>query len=189
MTIDASLQYPDIMVDLETTGKDVGCNAIIQISAVKFNLQTGEIDHNFFDRCLLMPERRYWDEDTRNWWAKRPEVLQAIWGRMEDPAKVMLDFSQWSGHSHRMWGKPTHFDFSFLQNYFMQYELRMPFHYRYAENMNSWIRGRYWPKDPPEFEYNLPFDGDKHNGLHDCLHQIKVLFAVKEDTKNVILTA
>lgn len=184
-TQDQSFNY--CMVDIETTGKDVGNNAILQIAAVKFSLENGTVSHDFFDRCLLMAPKRYWDEDTRTWWSKRRDVLESIWARMEDPYVVMKAFVDWAGPGLKFVGKPTHFDFSFIQNYCMQFGLEMPFHYRYAEDMNSWIRGRYWPNDPPPFEYDLPFDGDAHNGLHDCLHQIKVLFAVKEDTKNVVL--
>jgi len=187
MSIDNSLEFPDLMVDIETTGKHYSKNAIIQLSAVKFNLETGAISHNFFDRCLLMNGGRYWDEDTRQWWSKRPQVIQNIWGRGEDPKTVVQDFFQWAGPGMRFWGKPTHFDFSFLMQYAIEMDLHLPFHYRYAENLNSWIRGRYWPHDPPKFEYDLPFEGDAHNAIHDCLHQIKVLFAVKEHTKNVVI--
>jgi hypothetical protein len=63
----------------------------------------------------------------------------------------------------------------------------MPFHYRYAENMNSWIRARYWPGEAPDYERELEFVGQLHNGLHDALHQVKVLFAHRDNTKNQVL--
>lgn len=182
-------EFPDVMVDIETTGTDVGVNAIIQIAAVRFNLEAGTVHHGFFDRCLQMAPRRCWDEGTRDWWMKKPDVIQSIWARGEDPGLVLKDFSEWCGSGLRMWAKPTHFDFAFLENYYTQFDSRIPFHFRTAENMNSWIRGRYWPRPAPDFERDLPFEGTAHNGLHDCLHQVKVLFAVKEDTKTQVLIA
>lgn len=54
------MKYPDVMVDLETTGTSPDETAIIQISAVRFNLLTAEVDPNVFDMCLTMPPGRYW---------------------------------------------------------------------------------------------------------------------------------
>ena len=79
------MTFPDIMVDLETTGTSPDETAIIQIAAVRFNLQTGEVDPNVFDMCLSIPPRRYWDEGTRAWWSKMPDVLMDIWQRQRPP--------------------------------------------------------------------------------------------------------
>lgn len=184
------LQFPDVMLDLESTGVDQANNAIIQIAAVKFNLRTGEISHDFFDRCLLPAPKRYWEEDCRNWWSKRPAVIQQIYGRMEDPKGVLEALCEWAGPGCTMWGKPTHFDHSFLDSYFKQFGMQIPFFYRAANDMNSFIRGRYFPHVPPTWEKDLPFEGEAHNALHDVLHQIKVLFKVIEDTStpsNVVI--
>lgn len=178
----SDLQFPDCMVDIETTGTDQGYNAIIQISAVKFNLAERTVSLDFFDRCLLPAPNRYWQESCRTWWGQRPEVLQSIMARMEEPEVVMKAFRDWAGQGLRMFGKPTHFDHSFLDSYFKQFGMQTPFHYRESTDMNSFIRGRYWPVTPPWWERDLPFEGDKHNGLHDALHQIKVLFKVVDDT-------
>ena len=87
-----SEHYPDCMVDLETTGTSFDRTAIIQIAAVRFNFDTGEIDHDMFDRCLWIPQNRHWDEDTRAWWGKQKrEVLQDILFRGEDPRIVLED--------------------------------------------------------------------------------------------------
>lgn len=186
--VDNTLEFPDVMVDIETTGTDVGLNAILQIAGVKFNLEKGTVSHDFFDRCLVMAPRRAFDEGCRNnFWSKHTAVLQSIWGRGEDPLTVLQAFRDWAGPNTRFWGKPTHFDFSFIQNYYTQYDMQMPFHYRDATDMNSFIRGRYWPQTPPDFERELEFSGDLHNALHDALHQVKVLFAVKEATQNQLV--
>lgn len=189
--VDESLPFPDIMVDIETTGLNHNNNAILQIAAVKFNLREGTVSHVFFDRCLMIPPQRYWDEDCRNnFWlkdAKMREVLGTILGRGEDPETVLRAFAEWAGPNARFFGKPTHFDFAFLQNYYESFGLRIPFHYRDANDMNTWIRARYWPQDPPDLEREIEFQGDLHNGLHDALHQVKVLFGHKDNTKNQLL--
>ncbi len=188
MSIDVTLEFPDVMTDIETTGTKQAHNAIIQIAAVRFNLEKRTICHDFFDRCLLIPAHRSWDEDCRNnFWPKHPEVLQSIWARMEDPKTVLEAFYKWSGHGSRFWGKPTHFDYAFLQAYFTQYDMVMPYHYRMANDMNTFIRARYWPAEPPAFEREIEFQGSAHNALNDCLHQITVLFAAAEATKNQLL--
>lgn len=192
MSVDNTLEFTDVMVDIETTGLNHNNNAILQIAAVKFNLEKDTVSPVFFDRCLMMPPQRYWDEGTRNWWLKSPEMretLQGILGRGEDPLTVLEAFAQWAGPNTRFWGKPTHFDFSFLQNYFESFDRAMPFFFRDANDMNSFIRARYWPNEAPNLERELEFVGSAHNALHDALHQVKVLFAHRDNTKNQILTA
>lgn len=179
-------EFPDVMVDIETTGTDQQFNYMIQIAMVRFNLAKRTIYMGeFFDRCLLPAPNRYWQESRRtNFWAKRQEVFKSIQARMEDPATVLKAAAEFAGEGSRFWGKPTHFDHSFLDSYFKQYDMQIPFHYREATDMNSFIRGRYFPEFPPNWEKDLPFQGEAHNGLHDCFHQIKVLFKVMEDTEN-----
>lgn len=182
--------YPDVMVDFETTGVHYEHCAILQISAVKFNLADTTIHPVFFDRCLNIPVGRYWEEDCRNWWMKRKDVIANILQRGEEPKNVLTDFVNWAvnDHDHRrgaltFWSKPTHFDFSFMQSYLRQFDVVNPFHYRMANDVNSWIRARYFPEPPREWEKELPFEGQVHNAIDDVLHQIKVLMHAYHDTK------
>lgn len=177
------MQYTDIMLDLETTGTDQQFNAIIQIAAVKFNPITGDVSHDFFDRCLMIAPNRYWQESCRDWWMQRPHVLQGIMNRMEDPKEVLIALRDWAGPNMRMWGKPSHFDHSFLDNYYKQFDMQIPFGFRTANDMNTFIRARYWPETPPNVEKELEFEGAEHNALDDVLHQLKVIYKVMEDTK------
>lgn len=179
--------YPDVMVDLETTGTAPDETAIIQIAAVRFNLAEGTVDPNIFDQALLIPPTRYWDEDTRRWWSNKREIFQGIYSRARPPALVMQAFAKWvreGGESDPVfWSKPISFDWAFLQSYFREFEVSNPFHFRMAENLNTFVRARHFPERPPAYEKNLPFDGDEHNAIDDCFHQIKVLFAAYEATK------
>ena len=173
--------FLDVMVDCETTGTDPGGNAMIQLSAVKFDLKTKSVQPypEMFDRCLRMPKDRYWDEGTRQWWGKRPKVFNDIQLRAEDPRDVMKAFVDWVGFQNpgpvRFWAKPTTFDWSFVAAYLRKFDLENPFHYRYAIDMNSFIRGL--ANDATlESHYVPSLGGDTHNALFDVLNQINQVF-------------
>lgn len=169
-------QYTDCMGDIETTGTDPNNAAIIQICLVRFNLETQEVCPNVFNRCLAIKPRRFWDEDTRSWWSKMPDLYRGIAARMEPPEQVIKDMITWVGRDElRFWGKPTTFDFNFIDSYCKDYGLAMPFHWRTARDMNSFIAGLRHNAEHPES--NIPFEGTSHDAFYDTFHQIKILFA------------
>lgn len=97
--------------------------------------------------------------------------------RQENSVAVINAFAEWCYPEGQMrfWSKPTTFDFMFLASYFEDNNLQNPFHYREATDLNSFLRGLYYPSNINEIE--VPFSGDAHNALADTLHQLKVLFA------------
>ena len=182
------MKYTDCMVDLETTGTLPDRAGIIQIAAIKFNLETREVDTEFFDRCLWLPKWRSWDEGTRTWWGQqRPDILRGIMVRQEDPHVVMREFVEWVGERNqlRFWSKPTHFDFMFLSSYCNDLGVTNPFDFREATDLRSYMRGLYAPE--PLQELSVPFIGDAHNALYDTLHQIQVLFAHCDDARPKVI--
>jgi DNA polymerase III alpha subunit (gram-positive type) len=173
------MQYPDVMVDLETTGLAPDETAILQIGAVRFNLQTQEVDAtDMFNQSLMIPPKRFWDESTRSWWMQRKSTLQEVMANMRDTKTVLEEFARWSdcgnGASLHFWAKPLSFDYPFVQSYFRQFEIPMPFDFRKGENLNSFLRGLYFPN--PIATLEIPFQGTAHNALMDSLHQIQMLF-------------
>lgn len=177
------MAFNQIMVDLESTGTDASHSAIIQLSAVKFDLENMTIDGDMFDQCLLIPGNRFWMEDTRDWWGQQePHILQNIWGRMRDPGTVMKEFSTWAGVGAVLWAKPVSFEQPFLQSYFRDFGVNNPFHYSESQDLRSWCRAR----GMPNLDRELPFSGTAHNALDDVIHQIAVLFTLLEKT-NVVL--
>lgn len=170
--------YTDVMVDIETTGTQPNRSGMIQLAAVKFNLNERSVSSNFFNRSLIVPPWRSWDEDTRDWWSKQPDTLYKIIAKSEDPKIVMTDFSQWAmqpGGQLRFWAKPTTFDFMFVASYLKDYDLPNPFSYRDANDMNSYLRGLYAPQDIDRTD-EPEMKGTAHDALFDTMHQIKVLF-------------
>jgi hypothetical protein len=173
----------DVMLDIETTGTDAGNNAIIQIGAVKFNFDTEAIG-GVFDRCLAIAPRRYWDEGTRTWWRGQNQgVFNDIIARMEEPEPVLRDLIAWANEGAaplglRMWAKPISFDFGFVQSYMNQYGLPMPFHYRHARDLNTFIAAQAGGADHYEMEH-IEYPTGAHNAVVDCVDQLKRLFAAK----------
>ena len=183
------MNYPDIMVDIESTGTQPEHTNIIQIAAYRFNLETGDVDPKAFDQCLIPLPTRFWDEDTRMWWSKMPDVLDGIWSRMKPARQVMEALTMWAvkdneaASSLRFWGKPTHFDHSFISSYYREVGLPNPFHFRNAIDQNSWIRARYFPEEAPRIEKELDFIGHEHNARDDALHQVRVVLEAYDRTK------
>lgn len=176
--------YPDVMVDIETTGTRPETTHIIQIAAVRFNLAEATVDPNVFNRSLAYGPNRFWDESTRDWWGRMPDVLDRIMARMEPPRQVLEAFRDWVGRDQpTFWAKPTTFDYTFLQSYFHEFEVANPFNFRNVMDMNSFIRARHFPEAPPRYEKLIEFEGDEHDAIFDVFHQIKTLFAAYEATK------
>jgi DNA polymerase III alpha subunit (gram-positive type) len=176
------MAFPDVMVDIETTGTSPDEAAIIQIAAVRFNLAEKTIDSaDMFNRCLAIAPKRYWSEDTREWWMKQKRsVLLDILAQGESPATVMWDFAAWAraGEAVHFWAKPISFDYTFCASYFNQFEVSNPFHFRNAIDMNSFVRGLGRSNVKPDVE--VDFAGDAHNAIFDVLNQIAVLFKAVE---------
>ena len=175
--------FTDVMCDIETSGTDPGNSAILQIAAVKFNYDTGEIGE-IFDRCLSIAPNRFWNEDTRIWWGKQnKEVLDNIVLRMEQPEPVLRDFIAFASKDapnggYRFWSKPTHFDFSFIASYCNQFGLPHPFHFRIARDLNTFMAAMAGSADHVAMDH-IPVPVGAHNALVDCVYQLKMLFAAK----------
>lgn len=173
----------DMMVDVETTGTNPAHGAMIQLAAIKFNYDTGEIGGTF-NRCLTMPPGRFWDDSTRQWWGQqKPEILQGILARAEDPRAVMEEFMRFATDGaprggFRFWSKPLSFDWGFVASYCAMYGFPMPFAFWQARDMRSFIAGLRGCPHNVDMDH-VTLVGDAHNALYDCALQLKQLFAAK----------
>ncbi len=173
-------QYPDVMLDIETGGLDPSRNPILSISAVKFNARTFAVSPHFFSANLMPVPNRYWDEGTREWWMKRKSVLQDMLSNARPAKDVLVDLMNWAGSLQlSMWAMPTHFDHSFVQRLYADFGMQIPFHYRSARDLNSFIDGLFYPEKAPTADIWASLSertGDAHNALDDTLHQLRYLF-------------
>ena len=171
----------DIMVDIETMGTSVR-SGIIQIAAIKFNFETGEIGETF-DRCPAPLPFRQWDDSTREFWQVRNRnVYLQIISRQEPGPQVYHDFFHWVGKDgvdYRFWAKPLSFDWPILADNMEQVGLPMPFHYRIARDQNSYMAALKGSPEHPAFDDGKVFTGDEHNALHDAAFQIDMLMDAK----------
>lgn len=178
------VQFPDVMIDLETTGTQPDRHAILQIAAVRFNLKEQTISHDFFEGCMYIPNHRSWSESTRKWWStQNQEILKDILNRAQDPKTVMTSFCEWASPAGQMrfWSKPSHFDYMFLSSYLSDLDLPQMFGHSGATDVRSFIRGLH--RDPDAKWDEPKVEGGAHNALNDCLHQIGFLFDEVNKTK------
>ena len=174
----------DVMVDIETTGTNPGHNAMIQVAAVQFNYETGDIGP-VFNRCLAMAPYRYWDDSTRTWWGRQnKDVFNSLIDRMEAPEQVIRDLVTYGTTDVpqgglRFWAKPVHFDYTFIASYCEQFGLPVPFNFRITRDLNTYMAAMAGGVNHQDMEHIQP-PTNAHDALADCVHQLKLLFAAKE---------
>jgi len=180
----------DIMVDLETTGTRPSFSSIIQLAAIKFNLEEQTIGETF-DRSPGMLPNRFWDEGTREFWQGMPAVYHGIVARQEEPEQVFVDFSKWVTKDapqggYRFWSKPLSFDWNMLASHYDQLGRPIPFHYRQGRDLNTFIaacRNR----GAEHVDMSFIQATVAHNALADCAQQLKILFSAKNGVFHEIL--
>lgn len=175
----------DFMVDIETTGTDPSHAAMIQLAAVRFSRETGEVDPDMFVVSLGIPPNRFWQEDTRRWWSKMPQVLSEIQKAAIPPAEAMKSLTAWVSSKQlsgapRFWAKPISFDWPFVESYFQTFGVLSPFHFRSCVDVRTYLQtklGMWDMEDLNHWEKRTPFQGIVHDARFDALHQIRLVLA------------
>ncbi len=184
--------FQHIMVDLETTGVSPDRNHLIQIAAVRFNLQTQEYDPNLFEVCLSPTANfRCWDEPTRQWWhdPEHQPLLDKIIENGVHPAIALDAFNIWLGENPPplvFWGNRNGFDYMFLQSYFKDFGKQFKFDFWNSKDLLSYTEGLFEGAGKPLFrKKDLPFEGNKHDAKDDTLFQLKYLLTCREMVKTL----
>lgn len=182
--------FQHIMCDIETTGLKPDRNHIIQVCAVRFNLQTQEYDPNLFEVCLTpqtAPFRSFCPL-TMEWWqdSERRPILDKIAEAGVDSRTAITAFFNWLNTGARLvfWGNRNGFDYMFLQSYFADFNVSFPFNYWDSKDLLSYTEGLCEGAGVPFIKKNsLEFVGTKHNAKDDTLHQLKYLLHVERVIK------
>ena len=177
--------YTDLMIDIETTGRNPGC-AIIQIAAVPFNINTGEISTNVFKMSINLEKQRLkgfnLDKNTINWWKGTNKNLFLKLSNSENHyVQVASEFQKWFRKLYkckdiRVWGNSNRFDLGILEGWYQKSIGTKEF----QPFWNTWLERdvKTLASLNPQIKANTKFEGTKHNAIDDCKHQIKYCRAI-----------
>lgn len=176
------MKYTDLMLDIETAGREPGC-AIIQIAAVPFNINTGEISENTFEMSINLDHQikngYKFDKGTLAWWHRTNETLFQKLSKSENKyVEVGIEFQKYfnslKNHNKiRVWGNSNRFDIGILNGWY-----RRSIGYTFNAFWNTWLERdvRTTSCMLPDIKKNMEFIGEQHNAIHDCIHQIKYCY-------------
>lgn len=173
--------YTDLMVDIETVGRVPGC-AIIQIAAVPFNINTGEVSNNVFkmsinlDHQLKSGKGFTYCSNTYKWWMKEnPKLFKKLSKSQYKYNQVGDAFQKWfrslkNYNEIRVWGNSNRFDLGIIDGWY-----RKSIGPNFQPFWNTWLENdcRTLSNLKPSIKKNLRFIGTKHNAIDDCKHQIR----------------
>ncbi len=168
----------DIMMDLETMG-NTSTAAIIQIGAVRFDPDSGEIGAEFrhnIDLQSCLDHGLTVDASTIYWWMARSDAARNSVGHIGDNSRqqiadVLLEFRKFITTSgtepRRVWSHAT-FDFVILQNAYQMTRIGMPFGYNIARDIRTLL-------DLAEYDpfSRIPREGVHHDALDDARYQAR----------------
>lgn len=186
----------DIMVDLETLGTDID-STIIQISAVCFNIENGEV-RSVFNECVDISKNASYElkitGDTIKWWlTNNHNTLEKILNEGEDSStNVLRNFSNWlsaMGNPYsevHLWGNGILFDNAMIKHHMETNVIKYPIHYRNDRDLRTVVdmtmdkTGMSMDNLKAHCKMKATDGGyvDKvgaHYALDDCMNQINLL--------------
>ncbi|MFZ5272107.1 3'-5' exonuclease [Enterobacter asburiae] len=174
-----------IMIDLETMGSTPTA-AIVSIGAVAFDLESGELGKQFYKRVDLKSSVENGgtiDASTVQWWLRRDAAA-----RSEIVADDAVNIRQALGElgcfilrnsphpDAYLWARGTDFDFPILTSAMARIDLSPVWKYRNTRDVRTIEHAAISAGMDPRNA--IPFEGDKHNALHDAIHQAKTVIHI-----------
>lgn len=165
------------MVDLETLGTAAD-SVILSIGAVKFNLDTGEIDNEGFYRSVSIESnldyKRRISEATMIWWFKQPAAAQEVF---HEPKKslntALVEFSDWIGsETFLVWSNGADFDLPMLAYAYTQTQVETPWKFFNSRCFRT------YKNLPGAKDIRVQPTGIKHNALSDAYQQAQNVIAI-----------
>ena len=159
-----------LMLDIETMGNG-SYAAVTSIAAVEFDLETGKTGREFHKRISLQSSLDMGLKVTAStllWWLDQTKEAQKELHGVDDLFDTLVEFNIWVGDKeYQVWGNGASFDCSILRDAFEICELEAPwkfFNERDVRTLSSLI---------PDIKKGMKFEGEPHNPIDDCKHQIK----------------
>lgn len=195
------LQVLDIMVDLETLG--LGGNAtIIQIAAIPFNLETGEVFTDEFDTLInpisCVKAGLKINGGTVEWWlTQEKHVVEKVFVKaitegvtIHDALNKFNDFlkeqkTKHNAQSIRIHSNGILADARWLTDAYTATGIKQGWTYYEDNDVRTLVDlgSRLLNFNPKK---DMPFEGDKHVARQDVLHQIKYCTAIYSKIKIAI---
>lgn len=178
-------QRVDIMTDIETLGKESD-STVFQISALSFDIKTGEILDEFNQIIDIEKEQMKVDGNTIKWWLNTNHNLmkELILNKNSKPSKdVIKNFYEWiSIQSYDiknvyLWGNGILFDNKMIQTQMKKHEYAYPIFYRNDRDLRTLLDLASHKSKLSEKELkSLVKDKSEteHNALDDCKFQIRL---------------
>lgn len=194
-------RFGNIMVDLETLG--IRQDAIVlEISAVEFNLHTGEIGEVFDVKLDIDDQLRYGrslNRETLQWWFKQDEEARKnVFDENADIIRcnmpmALAGFSDFVARCNnkrnsdsdrrvvKLWGNGSIFDLGILQNMYENsiIKMKLPWKFWAVNDVRTIVDIN------PDIKKNCKFDGTPHCAVDDCKHEIKYLVETLKTIKVV----
>lgn len=169
-----------VMIDLETLGTTADA-VILSIGAVKFNLETGEIDPEGFYRSISVDSNlalgRRISEDTLIWWFKQPTAAQAVFHEAKEHLdSALIELSDWmSAGDCLVWSNGADFDLPMLAHAYTQCSVEAPWKFWNSRCVRT------YKNLPGAKDLRVALSGVKHNALSDAFDQAKLVCMIHQN--------
>jgi len=184
----------DVMLDIETLGRKSD-STIFQISAIAFDIDTGEYIDTF-DMCAdVSTEEIKVDGSTLKWWLQtNKELLTELLSKSTcTPTNLLFAFHSWlmeltadySMDAIYLWGNGILFDNRMIKYQLEALGLEYPIFFRNDRDLRTLVdlaatKKNMTPKQlQAEFENGFISPLVKHNALDDVKYQITVAIACR----------
>lgn len=182
-------EFNHLMVDLETFGNQP-YSAIVSIAAVKFNLETGDIDEDniFYERIDLqscLDIGLAVNADTILWWmGQSTEAREELVKDNYYIGDVLHHFEYFLRQDCiediQLWGNSARFDLGILSNAYEKTKMEAPWHFRNERDVRTLVSFK------PEIKKSAEFKGVQHNPIDDCKYQIEYCSKIYKAIMNPI---
>lgn len=168
-----------VMIDCETLGTTADA-VIMSLGAVKFNIDTNEIDDDAFYASISIESNlqlgRRISEPTVLWWLQQEPAAQAVFHEPKQTLEAALaSFSDWLVHSKRfVWSKGADFDLPLIAHAYTQLGMDIPWQFWNSRCARTVL------KLPHANRVPTPENTLKHNALQDAVAQARHVQAVMQ---------
>jgi hypothetical protein len=164
----------NIMVDIEALGRKTD-SVIISICAIEFDLNTGETNRIFYEKCNIqscLDAGLKVDGDTISWWMKQDDKsrLEVVSGT-QSLSNMLFKFTNFiqelKSSNLCIWGNSNRFDMGLLESSYTKLKKNIPWKFSLERDVRTLV------SFSPNIKKEMEFIGTKHYPVDDCLHQIK----------------